>query len=142
MKELGMRFLGAVILLYFGYLVLGKQILMPLVATHTEGVVIGFKAKHSNIPVERSYGKSIWDARSAYIRFVPPNATDSITVLSDGNVFFSFLNYDLKQKVKIAYWKDKPTTATIISWREYPLSVFMMLIGCILLFQKTSTKSS
>lgn len=136
MKLLFIRLLGCVILLYVGYIVLVKQIIMPIIGVNTEGVIIGYKGKQAKAPIERSYSKNLWDARTAYVKFLPKNTTDSLTVLSDGNAFFSFLNYSKNDKVHVSYWANRPQSATIINWREYPLPLFIGFIGAILLLGK------
>lgn len=130
--------IGFVIILYSSYMLIGKQIMMPIMGDTTLGTVVGFKAKgYNHTPVPRNYDK-IWQARSAYVRFIPKGATDSLTVLSDGNVFISLLNYHQSQSVQVAYWKGKPQTASIINWRAYPLLVCILLIGFALAFGKST----
>ena len=138
MKRWMIKAIGFVIILYSLYVLIGKQIVMPIMGNTAVGTVAGFKAKgYNRTPVPRSYDK-IWQARTAYVRFIPQDASDSITILSDGNVFVSLLNYHQFQTVKVAYWKGKPQTASIINWREYPMLLFILLVGVILVFGKYS----
>ena len=138
MKRWMIKAIGFVIILYSSYMLIGKQIVMPIMGDTTLGIVAGFKAKgYNRTPVPRNYDK-IWQARSAYVRFIPKGETDSLTVLSDGNVFISLLNYHQLQSVQVAYWKGKPQTASIINWREYPMLLFILLVGAVLIFGKSS----
>lgn len=138
MKRLIIKAIGFVLIVYCSYLLIGKQIVMPIIGDTVEGIVVGFKGKgYNRTPLPRSYDK-IWQARSAYVRFIPEGSADSLTILSDGNAFISLLNYHPFQSVKVAYWKGKPQTASIINWRAYPLLVCILLIGFALAFGKST----
>jgi hypothetical protein len=116
------------------YFLVFKQIVMPIVGVTKPGVVVGFKTKGIRAMSDgNSTSALLVNAKKPYARFVPTGAKDSITVVSDGDPIFGFLNFEKYDHVTVAYWSDaNPRTATIISWRMYPVFIAFILIGCLL----------
>lgn len=130
------RISGVCFILVALYFIGFKQIIMPIIGVTKPAVVVGFKPKRSHsMTHERNSSKLLVNARTAYARFVPTGAADSITVLSDGDPIFGLLNYHRYDRVTVAYWSNSnPRSATIISWRNYPMYIAFAAIGFLLLF--------
>lgn len=130
------RLIGISSLVLFGYLFVGKQVLLPILGTTTNGRIIGFKSTYFSRKPTYTNTKKSWKARSVYFRFCTATPTDSLTLLNEGSPLWGILNYQLHDTVMVAYWPLAPSTATIINWREYPLFFLLGLIGWVFTFGK------
>lgn len=109
---------------------------MPIVGVTKPAVVVGFRTKRIKAMDSKSTTSSLLvNAKKPYARFLPTGETDSLTVVSDGDPVLGFLNFRKYDPVTVAYWSDaNPQSATIISWRMYPVFLVFAAIGCLLLF--------
>jgi hypothetical protein len=118
------------------YFIIFKQIIMPIVGVTKPAIVAGFRTKGIKAMDNRSTTSTLLiNAKRPYARFIPTGAKDSITVVSDGDPVFGFLNFNQYDPVTVAYWSDSNTdSATIISWRMYPVFIAFILIGLLILY--------
>jgi hypothetical protein len=102
-ENIFIKILGFLLTLTAFYFIVCKQIIMPIVGVTKSAIVIGFKSKGSNTPSDRRCNnKKLFSAKTAYARFLPTGAKDSIIVLSDGNPMLCFLNYSQHDHVTVA----------------------------------------
>jgi Protein of unknown function (DUF3592) len=117
----------------FQGLQLYRIIATPLTGTTVVGEITGYKISSNGArKVENASSASRpFKGRSPWFEFKTTN-NQTISTYSNAMQLFSFFNYDVGQKVTIAYDKSTPEKAVIINWREFPGIIFMILFGLLL----------
>lgn len=119
--------------LFLGYVFGGsalKTIWYRASAEQAEGRVIGFVAGRGRSIQTESTGvrKGKRRARRPAFTFLPAGATDSLTVKSNTGALLTFTQYELHEKVKVVYRKDKPEDAYI-----FGVQIIITQLLCLLL---------
>lgn len=126
---LAMLGLGLFLAYIFGGSAL-KAIWYRTAGESVEGRVIGFVAgRGRSIQMEGTgMRKGKTRARRPAFRFLPPGASDSLTVKSNAGALFTFTQYQLGEKVKVVFSKDNPEDAYI-----FGLQIIITQMLCLLL---------
>lgn len=115
--------------------ILFKMICLPISGTTAEAKVIGYKAN-------RGYGirmvsspsslKYFASGKSPYFVFLSSKG-DTVKNYSNAPQIFILFNYSVGEEIKVAYPRNEPQQAVIVSWREFPGIMLMLAFGFLLL---------
>lgn len=134
-KSIGiiMYIVGICIIVFWG-LALLKIIYYPLTGKIVKGEVIGFKVSSNGaiIVIKNSGSSKLISGRSPFYKY-----TDHLNIenmnYSKSHQLFNFLNYQMNEKIKIAYLNNKPKESIIISLKEIPGLLFMLIFGFVII---------
>ena len=138
-----MLLVGLAIICFWGS-VLFKTITYPITGTVTEAKVIGYKVSRNGVRMVQnatSINKPL-SGRSPFFEF---KTIDHQTIKNYSNApqIFVLFNYNIGEKIDIAYPTNQPKKAIIISWKEFPgmllmiaFGILMLVVGKSYLFQK------
>lgn len=123
--------LGLCCIGYMGSIIY-KMVVLPFTGTTTEATVIGYKIKGSKFVSDSkgSGSKTFFSGRSPFFEFT---STDHQRIKTYSHVMqvFILFNYDINDKIKIAYPKNDPQKAIILNWKEIPGILFIILFGAL-----------
>ena len=126
--------------LYFWGSTFCKTISYPILGSVAEAKVIGFKVSSNGARMVKS--NNSLSGRSPYFEF-KSDSNSSIKSYSQTPQLIRLSNYEMDEKIKVAYPSGQPQKAIIISWKELPglllmigFAVLMLVVGKSYLFKK------
>jgi hypothetical protein len=107
---------------------------LPLTGTTTEATVIGYKVSSNGARMVQNATsiKNFASGRSPFFEFVS-DKNEMIKNYSNAPQIFVLFNYEIGEKITVAYPNNEPKKAVIINWKEFPGLLFMMLFGLLML---------
>ena len=107
-----------------------KVLAYPLTGTSTEAKIIGYKISRNGAKMVTTNRKL--SGRSPFFEFISDDG-QTIKSYSKSPQIFVLFNYQIDEKIEVAYPKNEPKKAVIISWKEIPGLFLMMGIGFLIL---------
>lgn len=123
---------------YYGTL-LYQIVTLPLTGHTATAKVTGYKISSNGarqVQHPSSTGKP-FKGRSPWFEFKTLD-NQTISTYSEALQFFTFLGYEIGDEITVAYPKDVPHKAVIISWKEFPGILFMMIFGLLFIIASKS----
>jgi Protein of unknown function (DUF3592) len=107
---------------------------LPLTGTTTEATVIGYKVSSNGARMVQNATsiKNFASGRSPFFEFVS-DKKEMIKNYSNAPQIFVLFNYEIGEKITVAYPNNEPQKAVIINWKEFPGLLFMILFGLLML---------
>ncbi|WP_298155043.1 DUF3592 domain-containing protein [Flavobacterium sp.] len=130
---------GIAILLFWGN-ILFKMVSLPFTGKTAEATVTGYKISANGarkVQHATSVAKPL-SGRSPFFEFT--DAGKAISTYSNAPQLFVLFNYELGEKITVAYPENEPQKAVIINWKELPGIIFMLLFGLLMLAVSYSDK--
>lgn len=124
-----MLLVGAAILGFWGN-GLYKTATYPFTGITSQARIIGYKVSANGARMVKS-NKTL-SGKSPYFEFVTANK-DTIKKYSKSPQVLILFNYDIEDKVTIAYPKNQPSESVIISWKEFPGILLMLSFGVVII---------
>ena len=107
-----------------------KVLAYPLTGTSTEAKIIGYKISRNGAKMVTTNRKL--SGRSPFFEFISEEG-QTIKSYSKSPQIFVLFNYEIGENCTVAYPKNNPEKAVIISWKEIPGLFLMMGIGFLIL---------
>lgn len=128
-----MYLIGIGIMFFWGIALL-KIIYFPIAGSTVQGVIIGFKVSTNGASmVNKSLGSGkLLSGRSPFFKYFDHLDVENVNY-SKSPQLFNLFNYQLNEKIKIAYLNDKPKESIIISLKEIPGLLFMLIFGLVII---------
>lgn len=125
-----MLVVGLGIICFWGYS-LFKLTTYPFTGNTTEAKIIGYKISTNGARMVKNDSSSnkLFAARSPFFEFTTNNK--NIKIYSKSPQLIIFFNYIIGDKVTVAFPKDQPKKAVIVSWKEIPGLLLMISIGLL-----------
>lgn len=120
--------------LYFWGNSLYKTITYPITGTVVDAKVIGYKVSRNGARMVKnatSISKPL-SGRSPFFEFITPE-NQTIKSYSNAPQLFILFNYEIDEKIKVAYPKNEPQKAIIVTWKELPGLLLMIGFGLLIL---------
>jgi hypothetical protein len=136
MKTNNPKIIGLVMLivglgvLYIWGSALYKTIVYPTTGTTKQAKVIGYKVSHNGARMVKNSTKI--SGRGPFFEFISDENT-TIKSYSNAPQLFILFNYEINEKIKVAYPNNNPEKAIIISWKEIPGLLLMIGFGILML---------
>jgi len=105
-----------------------KIVTYPFTGTITQAKVIGYKVSRNGARMVKN-NRSL-SGKSPFFEFIT-NDNQTIKSYSQSPQIFVLFNYQIDEKIEVAYPKNEPKKAVIISWKEIPGLVLMIAIGIL-----------
>lgn len=107
---------------------------LPITGTTTEAKVIGYKVSSNGARMVQNATsiKNFASGRSPFFEFVS-DKNEIIKNYSNAPQIFVLFNYEIGEKITVAYPNNEPQKAVIINWKEFPGLLFMILFGLLML---------
>lgn len=125
----------------FGYYatLLYRITTLPFTGQTATAKVTGFKISSNGARQVQhpSSTKHPFKGRSPWFEFKTAD-NQTISTYSTALQFFTFLGYEIGDEITVAYSKDAPQSAVIISWKEFPGILFMMTFGLLFIIVSKS----
>ena len=127
-----------------------KMVVYPITENFAKAKVIGYKISRNGARmVQNSSGtKTALSGRSPFFEFETTN-NEVVKTYSDALQIFFLFNYEIGEEIKVAYPNENPNKAIILSYKELPGIVFMLLfavlclaVGKSYLFKQTIKKNN
>ncbi len=117
---------------FFAGYIMYKMITYPFSQQCTQAIVTGFKVSRNGAQkVENNSGiKRALSGRSPFFKFTS-QTNQTIETYSLVPQIFVLFNYTKEEKIKIAYAKNNPKDAVILSYKEWPGIIFLLLFGVL-----------
>ena len=107
-----------------------KVIAYPLTGTSTEAKIIGYKTSRNGAKMVTTNRKL--SGRSPFFEFISDDG-QTVKNYSKSPQIFVLFNYEIDENCTVAYPKNNPEKAVIISWKEIPGLFLMICIGFLIL---------
>lgn len=131
-KTIGLVMLvvGLGIICFWGYS-LFKLTTYPFTGNTTEAKIIGYKVSANGVRMIKNDSSSnkLFAARSPFFEFTTNNK--NVKTYSKSPQLITFFNYIIGDNVTVAFPKDQPEKAVIVSWKEIPGLLLMISIGLL-----------
>ena len=105
-----------------------KVIAYPLMGTSTEAKIIGYKISRNGAKMVTTNRKL--SGRSPFFEFISDDG-QTIKSYSKSPQIFVLFNYEIGENCTVAYPKNNPEKAVIISWKEIPGLLLMNTLGLL-----------
>ena len=105
-----------------------KVIAYPLMGTSTEAKIIGYKISRNGAKMVTTNRKL--SGRSPFFEFISDDG-QTIKSYSKSPQIFVLFNYEIGENCTVAYPKNEPKKAVIISWKEIPGLLLMITLGLL-----------
>ena len=105
-----------------------KVIAYPLMGTSTEAKIIGYKISRNGAKMVTTNRKL--SGRSPFFEFISDDG-QTIKSYSKSPHIFVLFNYEIGENCTVAYPKNNPEKAVIISWKEIPGLLLMITLGLL-----------
>jgi hypothetical protein len=105
-----------------------KVIAYPLMGTSTEAKIIGYKISRNGAKMVTTNRKL--SGRSPFFEFISDDG-QTIKSYSKSPQIFVLFNYEIGENCTVAYPKNNPEKAVIISWKEIPGLLLMITLGLL-----------
>ena len=105
-----------------------KVIAYPLMGTSTEAKIIGYKISRNGAKMVTNNRKL--SGRSPFFEFISDDG-QTIKSYSKSPQIFVLFNYEIGENCTVAYPKNNPEKAVIISWKEIPGLLLMITLGLL-----------
>ncbi len=105
-----------------------KVIAYPLIGTSTEAKIIGYKISRNGAKMATTNRKL--SGRSPFFEFISDDG-QTIKSYSKSPQIFVLFNYEIGENCTVAYPKNNPEKAVIISWKEIPGLLLMITLGLL-----------
>ena len=105
-----------------------KVIAYPLMGTSTEAKIIGYKISRNGAKMVTTNRKL--SGRSPFFEFISDDG-QTIKSYSKSPQIFVLFNYEIGENCTVAYPKNNPEKAVIISWKEIPGLFLMIALGLL-----------
>ena len=105
-----------------------KVIAYPLMGTSTEAKIIGYKISRNGAKMVTTNRKL--SGRSPFFEFISEEG-QTIKSYSKSPQIFVLFNYEIGENCTVAYTKNNPEKAVIISWKEIPGLLLMITLGLL-----------
>ena len=105
-----------------------KVIAYPLMGTSTEAKIIGYKISRNGAKMVTTNRKL--SGRSPFFEFISEEG-QTIKSYSKSPQIFVLFNYEIGENCTVAYPKNNPEKAVIISWKEIPGLLLMITLGLL-----------
>jgi hypothetical protein len=94
--------------------------------------VIGYKVSGYGTRMVKnpSSSKSLFSGRSPFFEFTTANG-EVIKDYSRSPQIFVLFNYDIDETIRVAYPSTQPDKAVVVSCKEFPGLIFMILFGLL-----------
>ena len=105
-----------------------KVLAYPLTWTSTEAKIIGYKISRNGAKMVTTNRKL--SGRSPFFEFISDDG-QTIKSYSKSPQIFVLFNYEIGENCTVAYPKNNPEKAVIISWKEIPGLLLMITLGLL-----------
>ena len=105
-----------------------KVLAYPLTGTSTEAKIIGYKISRNGAKMVTTNRKL--SGRSPFFEFISEEG-QTIKSYSKSPQIFVLFNYEIGENCTVAYTKNNPEKAVIISWKEIPGLLLMITLGLL-----------